>query len=185
MAVTEAYLLPCGRDVEDVWEHLDDNDDNDDNGHGRTCPHCLRTQQSLTVLRDLTRELADDDTAPPRDLTGRIMAAVRADLRRHELLGQEARGVRVSAQAVAAVLRYATDGVEGVRARRCRVTEVPGDGLAVEVDMTVVVAFGLFALSTLDEVRARVAAAAAAQVGVRLARLDLSVEDLYDTGGRA
>ena len=179
MAVNQAYLLPCGRDVEDVWEHLDGGDE-----HDRTCPHCQGARQSLTVLRDLTKELAEEETAPPVDLTGRIMAAVRAEIRRHELLGPQG-GVRVSAQAVAAVLRFAADGVPGVRARRCRVTEVAGDDLAIEVAMTIAVEFGVFALGAVDEVRSRVASAAAAQVGVRLARLDLAVADLYETGGGA
>ncbi|MFC4856874.1 Asp23/Gls24 family envelope stress response protein [Actinophytocola glycyrrhizae] len=182
MAVNQGYALPCGRDVEDVWQHLDGGDE-----HDRTCPHCQGARQSLTVLRDLTRELAEDDAAPSMNLTDRIMSAVRADLRRHELLGPATAegGVRVSAQAVAAVLRFAADGVDGVRARGCRVTEVPGDDLAIEVDMAVAVEFGLFALAALDEVRTRVASAAAAQVGVRLARFDVTVADLYDTGGRA
>lgn len=177
MAVTQGYVLPCGRDVEDVWQHLDAGDE-----HDRTCQHCQGARQSLTVLRDLTKELADDDTVPARDLTGRIMAAVRTEIRRHELLGST--GVRVSAQAVAAVLRFAADGVDGVRARRCRVTEVPADDLAIEVEMTIAIAFGRFALPALDEVRDRLATAAQAQVGVHLARLDLTVEDLYEPGGR-
>lgn len=179
MAVNQAYLLPCGRDVEDVWAHLDGGDD-----HDRTCPHCQSTRQSLSVLRGLTKELAEEDTAPSRDLTGRIMAAVRAEIRRHELLGPPD-GVRVSAQAVAAVLRFAADGVPGVRARRCRVTDAPGDDRAIEVTLTIAVEFGLFALAALDEVRDRVATAAEAQVGVRLASLDLSVDDLYETGENA
>ncbi|MGB3442030.1 MAG: Asp23/Gls24 family envelope stress response protein [Actinophytocola sp.] len=183
MAVTQGYRLPCGRDVEDVWRHLDAGDE-----HDRTCRYCRRTRESLLVLRDLTKELADEDIAPPRDLTGRVMAAVRAEIRRHELLGPSADtegGVRLSAQAVAAVLRSAADGVDGVRARRCRVTELSADDRAIEVEMTIAVAFGRFALPALDEVRDRLAAAALAQVGVRLARLDLTVEDLYEPGGRA
>ncbi|GAB1509233.1 anti-sigma factor [Actinophytocola sp. KF-1] len=179
MAVNQAYLLPCGRDVEDVWAHLDGGDE-----HDRACPHCQGARQSLTVLRDLTKELADEETAPPRDLTGRIMAAVRTEIRRHELVGPPG-GVRVSAQAVAAVLRFAADGVPGVRARGCRVTEAPDDDLAIEVTMTIAVEFGRFALGAVDEVRSRVASAARAQVGVRLARLDLTVADLYETGGGA
>lgn len=179
MAVNQTYRLPCGRDVEDVWAHLDGGDE-----HDRTCVHCQGARQSLTVLRDLTKELAQEETAPPLDLTGRIMAAVRAEIRRHELVGPPG-GMRLSTQAVAAVLRFAADGVPGVRARRCRVTEVPGDGLAVEVAMTIAVEFGRFALGAVDEVRSRVASAAEAQVGVRLVRLDLTVADLYETGGGA
>lgn len=174
----QAYRLPCGRDVEAVWAHLDV----EASDHERTCEHCQATRHSLTVLRDLTTRLAEDDTPPPRDLTSRIMAAVRADLRRHELLGEQG-GVQISTQAVAAVLRFAADTVPGVRARRCRVTA--SDAHTIDVSMTLAVAYGQFHRDALNEVRTRVTAAAQARIGVHLARLDLTVEDLYRNGGQA
>ncbi len=177
MAVEHAtYLLPCGRDVDQVWQRLDEPADE----HERTCPHCEGTRASLTVLRGLTHELARETTEPSLDLTGRIMAAVRAEVRRHDLVDLPTElpgGIRVSAQAVAAVLRFAADTVEGVRARRCKVTGID-DGITVELSLAV--SYRQFARSALDEVRARVHAAADARVGVRLDRLDLILDDLYE-----
>jgi hypothetical protein len=186
MAVNRAnedYLLPCGRDVEHVWQRLDEIEAGRADAHERGCPYCQATRESLTVLRDLTRELAEDTGGPSLDLTGRIMAAVRAEVRRHDLLPlptSEPGGVRVSAHAVAAVLRFAADGVPGVRARRCRVSTVDSDDLAMTVEMSLAVSYRGFARHALDDVRTRVAAAAEARIGVRLERLDLILDDLYD-----
>lgn len=181
MAVNRAnedYLLPCGRDVEQVWQRLDEID-----VHERDCSYCQATRESLTVLRSLTQELTEDTEGPSLDLTGRIMAAVRADVRRHDLLPlptPEPGAVRVSAHAVAAVLRFAADGVHGVRARHCRVSTTDSGDLAMTVEMSVAVSYRGFARHALDDVRARVAAAAEARIGVRLERLDLILDDLYD-----
>jgi hypothetical protein len=179
----EAYRLPCGRDVEQVWQRLDEIEAGRTDAHERDCAYCQATCESLTVLRSLTQELTEDAEGPSLDLTGRIMAAVRADVRRHDLLPlptPEPGAVRVSAHAVAAVLRFAADGVHGVRARHCRVSTTDTGGLAMTVEMSVAVSYGGFARHALDEVRARVAAAAEARIGVRLERLDLILDDLYE-----
>ena len=95
-------------------------------------------------------------------------------------------GVEVSEQAVAVILRYAADSAGGVRARRCRVrkTGVDKDGASiVEVELTLGVRLGnADGGETLARVRERVVAAAAARVGLSLAKLDLLVEDVYEDG---
>ncbi|MFD8493012.1 Asp23/Gls24 family envelope stress response protein [Amycolatopsis sp. NPDC059657] len=177
MEIAQDYLLPCGRDVETMWERLDEPDE-----HETGCEHCGGARASLLVLRELTGELIADEPEPSLDLTGRIMAAVRADVRKRDLLPvatTEPGAVRVSAQAVAAVLRFAADSVEGVRARRCKVTEAAD--YSVIVEMTIAVAYREFSGTALALVRDRVAAAASARVGVRLARLDLTMDDLYES----
>ncbi|MFI9380807.1 Asp23/Gls24 family envelope stress response protein [Kutzneria sp. NPDC052558] len=181
MAVNETaadYRLPCGRDVDQVWEHLDEVDAE----HERTCPHCGAVRESLVLLREATGQLAAEEIAPPAGLTGRIMAAVRADVRRRDLLPlptSEPGRVRISDQAVAAVLRFAADTVPGVRARRCRVSHVDGTESDVRVEMSLAVHYPEFTASALDEVRERVTAAAAARIGLRLTELELVLEDLY------
>ncbi|MFD5246774.1 Asp23/Gls24 family envelope stress response protein [Amycolatopsis sp. NPDC058340] len=181
---TRDYLLPCGRDVEQVWERLDEVDAGRADAHELDCPHCRATRESLLVLRGLTRELTEDDAEPSPDLTSRIMSAIRAEVRRRDLVplaSPEPGEVQVSDQAVAAVLRFAADSVDGVRARRCRVLPAPDtiDPLAVNVELNLAIAHD-FDRDSLDVVRERVTAAAGARVGLRLARLDLVVEDLYD-----
>jgi hypothetical protein len=181
---TDGYLLPCGQDVDRVWQRLAAVEAGQADEHEATCPHCGAARRSLTMLRDLTGELAAERPTPSIDLTGRIMAAVRAEVRRHDPLPldvAESGGVLVSARAVAAVLRFAADRVDGVRARRCRVTAAQDAGeLVFDVEMSVAVSYRGFARHALDEVRVRLRAAADARVGIRLGRLDLILDDLYD-----
>ncbi|MEV0248970.1 Asp23/Gls24 family envelope stress response protein [Nocardia sp. NPDC050712] len=188
MAVTHStdndYLLPCGRGLEQVWERLDDPDGDD---HDVSCPHCAAAQESLLTLRNATRELIEEPDPPPPDLFGRIMSAVRADVRRSRTLSVDTPlpgAIQVSEQAVAVVLRFAADTVEGVRARGCRVhSSEPGDDgeQVIAVDMTIAVRHGEHTIDALVEaVRERARAAATARIGVRLGRLDITVVDLYE-----
>ncbi|HEY0807414.1 MAG TPA: Asp23/Gls24 family envelope stress response protein, partial [Pseudonocardiaceae bacterium] len=110
------YLLPCGRDVEQIWARLDAIEAGHADAHERDCRHCRAARESLNVLRQLTGELAHEDATPSVDLTSRIMSAVRAEVRRHDMVALptgEAGLIRVSEQAVAAVLRFAADTVDG------------------------------------------------------------------------
>ena len=181
MEVTADYDLPCGRDVEQVWEAVETADE-----HTRRCPHCAAVRESLLVLRAATREMAQERVEPPSDLLSRVMSAVRADARRGDavpLPGSGADPARISTRAIAAVLRFAADGVDGVRARGCRVSEAAESSEAdpvIEVELSIAVAVGPTTARTFDVVRERVIAAASARIGVRLARLDLVVSDVLE-----
>ncbi len=181
MEVTADYALPCGRDVEQVWAALETADE-----HTRRCPHCAAVRESLLVLRAATEEMARDRAEPPSELVGRVMSAVRADARRAgtvPLPGGGADQARISTRAIAAVLRFAADGVDGVRARGCRVSEAPESSEAdpvVEVELSIAIAVGPASARTFDVVRERVITAASARIGVRLARLDLVVSDVLE-----
>jgi hypothetical protein len=188
---TQGYLLPCGRDVETVWERLADVEAGGGDGHDLTCPDCREARASLNALREVTGELLADTAEPAPHLTGRIMGAIRAEVRRrHDMVPlptAEPGSVRISEHAVAAVLRFAADSVAGVRARRCRVQHFPvttgdvgeeGEPMLV-VELSVAVSYPSFALGALDIVRERAIAAAATRIGPRLHRLDLVIEDVY------
>ncbi|OLR91843.1 anti-sigma factor [Actinokineospora bangkokensis] len=173
---TRGYALPCGRDVEGVWAGLDDPDE-----HQLSCPDCTAVRASLLVLRQATAELAEEDLEPPPGLTSRIMSAVRADLRRGdrvELFTEGADTARISAQAAAAVIRWAADGVPGVQARRCRVSET-GSG-AIGADLEIAVDGEHLSPATVRVVRERVLAAVTARIGWPNVTLDLTVVDLLD-----
>jgi hypothetical protein len=165
--------------------------------HDLSCPDCRDARASLLVLREVTGELVADTAEPPPHLTGRIMAAVRAEVRRRHAMvplpTAEPGRVRVSEHAVAAVLRFAADSVAGVRARRCRVydcrvhaADTAGNTggseegeLMLVVELSVAVSYQSFAWRALDLVRERVTAAAVTTIGPRVHRLDLIVEDVY------
>jgi uncharacterized alkaline shock family protein YloU len=181
------YALPCGRALEQVWERLDAVEAGLGDEHEVSCPHCADARDSLLALRAVTRELIDEPDSTPPDLVGRIMSAVRAEMRRGHMLELSTPlpgAVEISEQAVAAVLRFAADSVPGVRARHCRVRGVgkgPDGERLVEVELFVAVRFGMVGVSeALSVVRERIAAALGARVGLVVERLDLTVADVYE-----
>lgn len=187
----EDYRLPCGRGMEQVWRRLDAVQAGHSDAHEARCVHCGSARESLLALRTATEELiAEPDPAPP-DLFGRIMSAVRAELRRGQtlILPTEHPGtVEMSQQAVAAVLRFAADTVPGVRARDCRVRSVgtgPDGENIVQVNMALAVRMRGGSLDGIVPlVRQRVATALTARTGLLLGRLDVTIADVYEERDR-
>lgn len=182
MAVENRYDLPCGRSLDQVWDHLDTA-----NEHEVTCSHCGTARESLRALRSATVELVAERLEPRRDLTDRIMSAVRAEVRRHgEMLpmrAEEPGELEVSEQAVAVVLRFAADEIDGVRARRCRVQVIDRDSdgeTLLYAELTVAVAYRDDIAELLMTLRERLGTACAVSVGLRLTQLDVVVADLYE-----
>ncbi|WP_040720860.1 hypothetical protein [Nocardia veterana] len=180
------YTLPCGRSVEQVWDRLDAVEAGLADEHELNCPHCTAARESLRMLRDATRELAEEPDPPPPAMFDRIMSAVRAEVRRGrmvELATPHPGSVEVSEQAIAVVLRYAADTVPGVRARSCRIDDFgpqPDGRHAVAVAMTISVRHGDTAVERIvPQVRERVRAAASARIGLVLERLDIAVVDIF------
>ncbi|ODU27991.1 MAG: hypothetical protein ABT15_07210 [Pseudonocardia sp. SCN 73-27] len=189
----QGHPLPCGRLVEDVFDDLDRGRIDD---HGRTCVHCATARRSLTTLMEATRALVDDPAEPPPNLLDRIMQAVRAEGRRGEALPlvpiddtgaavvPDLGPVDISRQAVAAVVRYAADTVDGVRARSCRVTVDDADVGALRIEMTLSLRYGAGPANELVEtVRARIGSALHGQVGVRAGAVDLEIVDVWPEEG--
>lgn len=187
-AARGGHPLPCGRTVEAVWEDLE---------AGRTgphpdCPHCTTSRRSLTELAAATRALVEDPTEPPPGLLDRIMAAVRADLDSADAValpdprrpaGTPPGDVVISTRALAAVLRFAVDGVDGVRAQRCRIEPDPADPFTVDVAMTVSVRYGAGTVDAVATARERVRAALSDRVGLTLATLTVEVADVWTGDG--
>ncbi|WP_067689989.1 hypothetical protein [Nocardia jejuensis] len=194
MAVTETeqdYELPCGRGLERVWDRLEAVQNGSADAHEASCTHCRTARESLFALRAVTQELIDEPDPAPPDLFGRIMFAVRSEVRRGATLSlatPHAGAVGVSEQAVAVVLRFAADSVDGVRARRCRLRKVgvgPDGETVVHISMTIAVRVdsqGVQGLVPL--VRERVTAAASARAALLVGRLDISIVDVYQDGVR-
>lgn len=172
------HALPCGRAVQDVWEDLEAGRVTP---HEASCEHCTTARRGLAQLAEATRSLLADPAEPPPGMLDRIMAAVRADVRRAETLPlpSELGPAEISEPAVAAVLRYAADGVPGVRARSCRI-ELAGDPGAVRVRMSLALRYGTESAATVfGRVRARVGAAISGQIGFTAAAIDLELVDVW------
>ncbi|MPQ96640.1 Asp23/Gls24 family envelope stress response protein [Modestobacter sp. I12A-02628] len=188
----EGTQLPCGRSLDALWAGLASGTAAEPDEHERTCPHCRTARDGLGALLGAVHGArAERDEPPPSSLRERIMGAVRAEVRRGELLplASTPHGVvTISAQAVAVVVRFAADTVPGVRARRCAVQLAgePGtsaDGV-LQVELSLVVPAGPRPIpDVVDDVRSRVAGAVDRSVGARLGRLDVVVEDVLDAGG--
>ena len=116
-STAQGYLLPCGRDIESAWDRLDEIEAGRGDEHEQTCPHCRTVRESLRVLREVTGHLVEHPLEPSVGLTDRVMAAVRAEVRRHDMVplpSAEPGAVLISEQAAATVLRFAADSVVGV-----------------------------------------------------------------------
>jgi hypothetical protein len=167
------HLLPCGRSVEEVWDDLEAGRVTD---HALTCPHCITARAGLDELTEATRALIDDPAEPPAGFLDKIMTAVRADLSLARTIPLTDR-VDISTYALAAVLRYAVDGVDGIRARQCRIEVSEDNPLSVRVWMSVALRYG--SQPALDEARRRVAAALPERIGLVLETLDFEVADVW------
>jgi len=171
--------LPCGRYVEDIAVHLDHGGSD---AHSRTCEHCLVARESLGRLAVATQLLRDDPAAPPPNLLDRIMSAVRAEFRSSDALPLPTPSgpSQVAHAAVAAVLRYAADGVTGVWSRHCRITPVTANGPEVRVEMSLSVRVdGPPIAEVVAEVRRRLVAALSGQVGLVATVVDVVVADVW------
>jgi len=178
--------LSCGRSIDDVWSHIDGVPDE----HERSCPYCLEARARLLRLSDATADLRrteaeDPELQPDPGFTASVMSLVRAEVRRGQTLPldvDEDPGLTISEQAVVSLVWAAADTVPGVRARRCRVRLVdrdPDSGPTdVDVDLALAVRPGTPLRATTDKLRARVTALVDAEAGLRVRRVDLSVEDV-------
>jgi hypothetical protein len=186
MAVNQppgGHPLPCGRTLEDLWDHLQTGTPD---AHERTCTHCRTATSGLEALAAAVTALRSDTAEPPADLITQIMHAVRAETRRGHTLELIAgpSPVAVSEQAAAVVLRYAADTVDGVRARRCLLHQPPGQPGTVRVEMSLALRYGTGpAAAVVDQVRRRVIAAAQASIGLHVTAVDLHLEDLWPLTG--
>jgi len=175
----DLYPLPCGHSLDELWISVQTGTHT---VHQQSCPHCRTAADGLTALADATRALQADAAEPSADLLGRIMTAVRTDLRRGRTftLPGERGPIRMSEQAAAAVLRYAADTVNGVRARRCRIETIPDrpDTIRIYVALALRYRTGP-ADAVLDQVRRRLAVTARASLGLVIEAVDLEVVDLW------
>lgn len=178
-------LLACGRDAADVWDHavngtLDE--------HARTCPHCRSAAADALGLDDVVHRLAAERPVPPPSVLDAVLGSVRdlvaAELRPQDLipLDSPAGPARLARPAAARVLRHLVDGMDGMRARSCRVEPEPAESTvtAVGVTITVTARFGVDLASVTARVRQMVVAAAEQTLGVPVSRVDITVEDLWD-----
>ena len=155
--VDDGYQLPCGQDAAVLWEHVTAGQLDE---HELGCPHCQAASEGFRALLEATGDLteADGDLAPPRDLTERIMRAVRTERRRDAFLPRSG----------------------SAPARSCLVEQLPDepDGwCAVRLDLTL--RYGTDGMAAVARVRELITAAARELAGFEAARIDITVVDIW------
>lgn len=178
--------LACGRDPAQLWDRAADGAPLDE--HERDCPHCRAAYADAKSLDAVVHRMAAQRLEPPDSVLDRVMTAVIAELRPHELLTMPSPHgpARLSTPAAAAVLRRVVDGMGGLRARSCRIRQDGGPGAdqyAVDVHVTVAARFGVDLASVTARVRQMVMAAGEQALGVPVRRVDIDVVDLFEEGG--
>jgi hypothetical protein len=175
-----AGRLPCGHDVDQLWDGLADSTLGE---HARGCEYCQAALAEIRPLRAATSELAAEPVRPPADLAGRVMAVIEARIPsapRIALSGPAGIRFFISERAAAIVLRAAGDTVDGVRARSCRLTPAACDlSTSAGLRLTISIRYGLPAPAAARAVRAAVRTAARAQLGLALDRIDIEVVDVH------
>jgi hypothetical protein len=172
--------LPCGHDIDQLWDHLARNAPD---AHTRSCEHCQAALAEIRPLRAAVSALAAEPVRPPADLHARVMTAVRARRRAAPglaLPGPAGNRLVISEHAAAAILRAAGDTVDGVRARSCRLPpDTPDIGRATDLELSISLRFDMPAFAAARAVRAAVRTAARAQLGLTLGRIDIDVVDVH------
>ncbi len=173
--------LACGRDAATAWDRAEAGTVPDE--HERGCPHCTAVRADAAGLNSLVHRMAAEDIEPPPSVMERVMGAVMSELRPHDLLLLESpHGTnRLGRPAAAAVLRGVVDRMDGLRARSCRIEQVP-DRFDADVAITVTARFGVDLASVTARVRQMVIAAGEQALGVPVRRVDISVVDIWGDG---
>ena len=200
MALTDTGRLGCGRDVDDLWAHIDQEPDE----HEAGCPDCQAARADLAGLASATTAMVDSDEADSR-LVARpgalaaIVAIARTEVRRGRTLPlltasadrSDRQGeLTISEQAVASVVREASDGLGDVEGRGCRVRVADdepgraptavGSPTALAVELSLTVGAGCPSLRSSPSYGAASAPTSTAASGCPSRQITIHVEDLHD-----
>ena len=171
--------LPCGHDIDQLWDHLAKGTPDE---HARSCEYCQAALNEIRPLHTAISELAAEPVRPPADLSGRVMAAVRARTSaapRIVLPGQAGNRLFISECAAAFILRAAGDTVDGVRARSRLTPDAHDMSTSADLKLSISLRFDMPALAAARAVRMAVRTAARAQLGLMLGRIDIDVVDVH------
>lgn len=190
----ENELLPCGRDVWSVWERAENGEADP---HAADCPHCADARNTLRHLEDVVAAARDADPREPEPdtsaLVGRVMDVVRLELRpgRTLPLGEEDEDAWIVEAAAARTVRAAAESLPGVRAGSCRIEALPEEGrtdtaagrhprgpVRIRTEVAVTLTWHLPEVAEL--VRRRILQAVDAELGMRVATVDVTVADIID-----
>ena len=113
----DAATLPCGAEMDVLFEQVADGHAADLDGHQRDCLHCQAALGELSVLWAPVAERAAVPVAAPPGLTAAVMSQIRVLVRDvwFTLQTTDLGVIRIAARIVAALARDAARTVPGVR----------------------------------------------------------------------
>ena len=176
--------LDCGRSVGRIWQEMRRPPD----PHTLSCPGCRTARSSFEALSAATAALRDHDLShpglrPPHRLKGAVLDVAYSQVRRGirlQVAGTRSGTIEISETALAGVVREAARDMGGVRARRCRISQVSGADSGLLIHLRTAVAPGVDICSAMAFLRLRIRDAVEASVGIVPHTVNLTVEDLYD-----
>jgi hypothetical protein len=188
--------LACGRDPALLWDRAAENAAENAalDEHERACRHCRAAYADAQGLDAVAHRMAAQRIEPPQTVLDRVLTAVVTELRPHDLLALPSPqgSARLSTAAAAAVLRRVVDGMGGLRARSCRISQegavgqdsaAGADPHSVDVRISVAARFGVDLASVTARVRQMVIVAGEQVLGLPVRRVDIDVVDLLGDDG--
>ncbi|MEW1912099.1 hypothetical protein AB0442_27260 [Kitasatospora sp. NPDC085895] len=162
--------LPCGRTIGESWEEPPDR-------HTERCPYCLRARAALAEVHRAAEALTARPVVLRPELTHRILAAVRQQIRRGRLLPVPSRSpAYIWEAAAAASLRRAVDTATDALVASCRLA--PGPRGDVTIALTLRAAYGRPLAEQAEKVRHVVLATATRTLGLTVHAVDLYITDV-------
>lgn len=186
-------VLPCGRDLADLWDQEDQNAGNGvpvaADSHTGDCPHCAAALEDFALLRDaVLHDIAETDAdweAGAARLTASIMDVVRLELRPGQTLalGEMDEEAWIYEAVAARTFRAAAENVPGVRAGSCRISPAaarrPGGRAPsiVRIEVTIGVTRDLQLAA--DRIRRKIGEQADQALGLQIVSIDVVITDLH------
>ena len=187
-------LLTCGRDPVNVTDQartgqLDP--------HEATCPYCAKVIADAATLHRAAQAVAAQPVTTPYTLLPALMRDVRAQPRPslRMAIPSSCGPAAITETALGNALRFTLDRLPGLRIRSIRASDAtpdPDRGTAnradpaapdISVHLSLSLAYNSDLAATIEQVRVRVIDACQANFGLPIRRVDLTVVDIYSTGG--
>jgi uncharacterized alkaline shock family protein YloU len=199
-ALLNAVTLPCGAEMDLLFEQVADGHAVDLDDHQRDCVHCQAALGELSVLWAPVAEQATAPVAAPPGLTAAVMSRIRVLVRDvwYTLQTTDLGVIRIAARIVATVARDAARTVPGVRVALGRSTHsklaavvekatfghrhphaaVGVLGRTAVVDLAVAVRYGDPAHEVAHDIQTRVIATLRENIGLQTVEVNVVVDDV-------
>lgn len=177
VASPQPPLLECGRDLYVLVEQVSEGLPPAEPEHQAGCPFCQEALRRLRIAFDALRDLAGQAVQVPRGLSARVLEQLRRE-RQSVVVAASAGGQDTVAEAIVSqIARQAVLSVDAVRGVSVVVSGPRADeGLALDVHVTAALGPSLPDLTA--QLREQVMAHVWALAGVRVARVDVTVDDV-------